>query len=755
MDRNQQNAAVAELTRMAKERYEQRREVRERKLADVETKGVLAAAGPDAAYRRALHMTVSEGRVMEARLGATDDLAPINYLGRGMLAARGVCRLLRDGEWFGTGFLVAPGLLLTNNHVIESADEAARFTAEFGREMGLDDRPASPVVTFSLDVADAFVTSPYRGGLDYTFIAVRALSDDGTAAIEDFGWLPMDERTDKILEGEPCVIIQHPLGEPKQICLFGSELVDRPDDHIQYMTDTDHGASGSPVHNRHWQLIGLHHASTRVDHRRRGRDMAVNEGIRVSSIVRSLRDVVNVVPADGISPAAAAAAVLARITDPAVLGDGRPMTLPRRESSATTAPTLLGPPSGHEARATVIGRRDHDHFDSRTDEHFGYKPEFLGGEAPVPLPVLLGALEGDAARLVHDEGEYELKYTHYSAVQSVSRRMPIFTAVNIDGAQSKSLNRKDRKYESRPEARLQSASALALEAAADKWYFDPRIAESAQMTAPIYDETDFAFGHVTRREDPVWGRLQTARMANDDTFYMTNCATQHMSFNSGTWLALENAVLGAARNNRIRVSVFSGPVLLPDDPEVMGIPVPAAFWKIVAWVEGDELRSRAYLKPHRSFVDRILGVERRRLESLPELADQPHEATVADIARVTSLDFGVLVDADELAASSPEARRSRRVTASTIATLSERLSRATRGRDADLDYGGGFDDALEVARDSDDGDAGEARLRRLIQQVLVDGPRLLELLDRGRAERVVPSASGRRRSRMSDSRDNS
>ena len=306
----------------------------------------------------------------------------------------------------------------------------------------------------------------------------------------------MDERRDKILEGEPCVIIQHPLGEPKQICLFGSELVDRPDDFLQYMTDTDHGTSGSPVHNRHWQLIGLHHASTTTDKRRRGRNMAVNEGIRVSSMIRALRDVTHrVAGADGVAPEKAAAAVLAQVTDPAVLGDGRPIA-PRVVTIADRRASVER--EALEARATVIGRRPHDHFDDRPASHHGYKEAFLGHHHPVRLPRLMGSLEDDAARLVGDGSSIVLKYTHYSAIQSTSRRMPIFTAVNIDGAKSQRLGRKDRDFESRE----RPESAAILEAAADKWFFDPRIDKSAQLTPPIYDETDFAFGHVTRREDP-------------------------------------------------------------------------------------------------------------------------------------------------------------------------------------------------------------------------------------------------------------
>jgi len=714
MDKADLNDARRQLAQRARDRFDKRRDQREQKLRDVEQKGVLEAAGMDSALRRVAHMTVSEGRGLEARL-ATDDLAQINYLARGQRASRSVCRLLRDGEWFGTGFLVAPGLLLTNNHVIDSAAEAGRFTAEFGLELDLNDRPASPIVRFELDANRTFVTSPFQGGLDFTFIAVRPTSVDGSTSIDDFGWLPMDERRDKILEGEPCVIIQHPLGEPKQLCLFGSELVDRPEDFLQYTTDTDHGASGSPVHNRHWQLIGLHHASTTTDKPRRGRNMAVNEGIRVSSIIRALRDGTHpMAGAEGVAPERAAAVVLAQVIDPVVVGDGRPMT--RRVA------TGANPPVGTqiEARGTVIGRHQRDYFDGRPAAHHGYKEAFLGRNQPVRLPRLLGSLADDAARLIGSDSNTELKFTHYSVIQSASRRMPIFTAVNIDGARSQQLDRKDRSFESRgrPE------SAVELEAAADKWFFDPRIDESAQLTAPIFDKTDFAFGHVTRREDPVWGDdTRIARMANDDTFYMTNCATQHDRFNSGIWLSLENAILKAARTGRVKISVFSGPVLLPDDPEVLGVQVPTSFWKVVAWVEDGALHARGYMQSQRTLVDAILRTERRRPEALPELARvEPFEALISDIARATSLDFGALVAADEKRAGGPEARRGTPLTQEAVDSLARSLSRATTSRD----------DGDDEDRRSDRGDVrrdDREWLRRLIADVVRNQDRVYRLLD--------------------------
>jgi endonuclease G, mitochondrial len=64
-----------------------------------------------------------------------------------------------------------------------------------------------------------FVTSEIEA-FDVTFVVVepRGLAVE---ALADFGWLPLNPSTDKILEGEPVVIIQRPQGREKQLCLFG------------------------------------------------------------------------------------------------------------------------------------------------------------------------------------------------------------------------------------------------------------------------------------------------------------------------------------------------------------------------------------------------------------------------------------------------------------------------------------------------------------------------------------------------------
>lgn len=591
-----------------------RRRVRKR----VQELGIIEAAGARSAARRMSHTTVAEGRSFEALVGG-DDTDHVNFLLRGWSAARSVCRLVQGRTAIGTGFLVAPGLLLTNAHVLPSMRDAEAFVAEFDYERDLSDKPRDPR-RFALDPQRLFVSSGEEL-LDFALVAVHPRSERGEdLAVQ--GWLPLDERKDKILEGEPVVVIQHPLGREKRICLFNSELALRlPGNFLHYTTDTEPGSSGSPAFNRHWQVIALHHASTHTGETHQAKPVVVNEGVRVSAIIAALRS------GDGAGqPLEEGSAgdreeALALVTDPQVIGDGRPMA--PVDSVVATGPAVV---AKLEARGTVIRRRRPADFDGRG----GYDPGFLGIE--VPLPVVPAFLDADMARLLGSD-ETELRYTHYSAVMSRSRRLAIFTAVNVNGPLIAELDRKDRDPD---------RAGVAPEAAADVWYFDPRIDEACQIPAEIYDRTRFDFGHLTRRLDPVWGDARTTRIANDDTFFLTNCTPQHESLNRKTWLRLEDAVLNFARSGR-QVSVLTGPVLDPRDPEILGVQVPTAYWKIAVWTENGSLMAMGFVQDQGDLVD----AEARRFEAVPTLRNvQLWRTPIREIGRLTGLDFGPLPAAD-------------------------------------------------------------------------------------------------------------
>ena len=193
----------------------------------------------------------------------------------------------------------------------------------------------------------------------------------------------------------------------------------------------------------------------------------------------------------------------------------------------------------------------------------GYDPGFLDGWE-IPLPLGMGAA-GEDMRALRRGGEgVELKYRNFSVIMSASRRLPMITATNIDGAEARNVPRGDR------------------------WGFDGRLDKSDQFGDELYFENPLDRGHMVRRLDPVWGPRPVAAQANADTFHYTNSCPQKDEINQGIWSELEDYILGHAQADRMRVNVFTGPFFSADDvPHESGALIPLAFWKVVAIVTED------------------------------------------------------------------------------------------------------------------------------------------------------------------------
>ena len=184
-------------------------------------------------------------RVVLERLLGDNDLIEVAFLEAGYRAARSVGRVdvRSNGRHlgFGTGSLVSPRLLLTNNHVLETEVDAADSRVEFDYQVDPEGVPL-PSVSFALDPAAFFITDPE---LDYTLVAVAERT--GARELAEFGCNPLIGAEGKVLRGEKVNIIQHPGGEPKQLALRENRIVDLLEHFIHYQTDTAPGSSGSPV----------------------------------------------------------------------------------------------------------------------------------------------------------------------------------------------------------------------------------------------------------------------------------------------------------------------------------------------------------------------------------------------------------------------------------------------------------------------------------------------------------------------------
>lgn len=267
-------------------------------------------------------------RVFERIIDA-NNLLGITFLSEGVRKAKAVGRIklpAAGGSRLGTGFMISPRIMMTNNHVLGSRSEAGSATMEFDffvREDGTN----GPIIRFNLQPEAFFVT---QVDLDFTLVAVEAVNSDGLQ-LSGRGWFPLAGPSGKAVVGERVSIIQHPNGDPQKVAVHDNKIVDVNfnDYFLHYETDTMGGSSGSPVLNIDWDLVALHHAA--VGHS--------NEGIRISSIVSRLREILaqeSTNTSVGVDPDLAAELMAAQEPPPELSSDRIESTPPSNYSSPST-----------------------------------------------------------------------------------------------------------------------------------------------------------------------------------------------------------------------------------------------------------------------------------------------------------------------------------------------------------------------------------------------------------------------------------
>ena len=274
-------------------------------------------------------------------------------------------------------------------------------------------------------------------------------------------------------------------------------------------------------------------------------------------------------------------------------------------------------------------------------EHFryrgGFSPRFFGDAAPAtPWPGLPATILADLAVPSDAPPEpNELRYTHFGVKYCARRKVPVMTAVNIDGARTVRIKRGD-----------------------DQWFSDGRIPREIQLNRANFADAQIDRGHMVRREDPNWGEPAEARRANDDTFHYVNAAAQHASLNQGKalWQGLENYILDSARTHEMKACVFTGPVLRGPDEEdevvIDGAVVPLEYWKLVVTLDADDrdLHATAYLLSQGELIRRLIERRGRRegLEGFTLGAYRTFQLAVSDLAEATGYDFSAYERADPL-----------------------------------------------------------------------------------------------------------
>ena len=203
------------------------------------------------------------------------------FIQQAHIAARSIARLkvprvfdgVPDGKIvYGTGWVIAPGILMTNHHVIDARDrqlEPFGLGEKFAAESDIHAQAEKATADFDyykeassshLECRTTRLLASNRE-LDYAIIELEQAGE--IADRHPIRIVPVQPR---LIRGARVNIVQHPQGGPLRFAIRNNFFVRSAEQpaFMLYQTDTEPGASGSPVCNDDWQVVALHHASLEV-----------------------------------------------------------------------------------------------------------------------------------------------------------------------------------------------------------------------------------------------------------------------------------------------------------------------------------------------------------------------------------------------------------------------------------------------------------------------------------------------------------
>ncbi|MBI2686885.1 MAG: DNA/RNA non-specific endonuclease [Acidobacteria bacterium] len=530
----------------------------------------------------------------------------------------------------GTGFLVGEGLMMTNRHVAEIfvdglGDTTLRFRSGL-EDNGIDFRREDGISASEFfKIREVLMVHPYW---DMALFRVEGLNPARKPL--ELGAVPPGD----LLEQE-IVVIGYPAQDPRNDLDVQRRVFDGPFqvkrlqpglvkpvrstksfghlvDAMTHDSSTLGGNSGSVVyHIASGKAVGLHFGGIYMD---------ANFAVPAYELSRDPRVIaagVNFTRTTSGDPpwksywiprpeaAAATPAIPPQTRKDQAMSQQNSYTVNSDGSISFTVPlqiTIQLGAAGGVPVAAVKQAAAAEEFPSQVpiifdhlEERAGFDTAFLGDEVSLPEVTAKGAKI--TAKL--DDGTDELKYHKFSVVMHGKRRLPLFTASNVDW-------RKERHMVNGKKPTRKQLTGLD-DKAIEEWVTDPRIADDQQLDDVFYSKDSGAFdkGHVVRRDDVCWGDdFDDIQMANGDTYHVTNCTPQVKEFNRDTlgefnWGDLEQLVQKQTKADL--AILFAGPVMKNNDPIFSGktaagkvrVRVPMSFWKIIV-VKGDSGALEAY-----------------------------------------------------------------------------------------------------------------------------------------------------------------
>ena len=175
--------------------------------------------------------------------------------------------------------------------------------------------------------------------------------------------------------------------------------------------------------------------------------------------------------------------------------------------------------------------------------------------------------------------------------------------------------------------------------------------QRANRRDELYSNNRVDRGHIARRADLIWGPHEEAQQANVDSFFFTNITPQLDTFNQeskqGLWGELEDSIFADVDVDHLRASLIGGPIFGKNDLPYRDVLVPRSFFKVIAYVEGGNLRAKAFILTQDDLEQGLesLGLEEFKVFQIP----------IGDLEGQTGLDFGDLKNRDTLQVGPEEA----------------------------------------------------------------------------------------------------
>lgn len=250
----------------------------------------------------------------EAQVAGSDETVRIAFLESALASAKSVVKVLvhrHEGGHpvilagdeprliNGTGWFIAPQLLITNHHVI-NARRSAPVPEPDASPTDFELQAENTTVLFDYLKRDA-PSATVVSGAGALLASDKAL-DFAILRIADpaAGRSPLRLRKHLIRKtvqqalGTRVNLLQHPNGQPMRLGFRDNFVVVGDDIELSYLTDTSVGSSGSPVCDDRWSVVALHSGSRRISAQGleiRGKKVKrENHGIPIPTILKHLKD---------------------------------------------------------------------------------------------------------------------------------------------------------------------------------------------------------------------------------------------------------------------------------------------------------------------------------------------------------------------------------------------------------------------------------------------------------------------------------